>query len=683
VEGVRNSVKSIGTTASNKTIIVPRILTDPILGGSAVSRAYEYGAKLIFDDSNDKILSFTRIFHSGRNLYIYFSGLSTQYVHKIIIRSTIQGRSNNGLGLGDCEFSVNKKGKLCLSEANDKGDFLPLLSNELDFTATILNQTNKSWDVELRINLEWLGGYSRIDKFLIRMMGTNNRLYKQWPKNSNSSIPSTWGNLVLTPLYNEQVKAGSVYINGRESYLVIPRIPNLKKKEFTIEIWVYVIDDGIGTLISNGKTHSYWLGINKVVEFGSLGEWSIFGGQISISKGWHHIAVTVTKDGENILYVDGVLDRRYRLPYFSETVAKPNELRPKNMQYSLVRIGFDRDDEPDQNLVQSYVSEIRIWNRKCTLQEICENAFVSLLGKEYGLIGLWLFDQGLKDIAKNNDAGLIGNASLALKKRDIMNFDNKSTSITKPVIRAQQTSLWDVHIPMSSNHIIVDGVCGLLEYKNAATINLEPDKQFSLKAILSNDSLYICTSTLWGEQGNNDSLNIWINCHGQGGKSLGNEDLYLNLKPDGSIHVRRGNTLESKSSHKEFEVATITHKTIQLNNDTPPVNLPWWLGEIRIPLQKLSPFMPGQPLRLALKYKGTIPPDVQVEFPGGRTLISKWPYDFDENVPDTWLIVTTSSIETLSSLDLNKSKLPGSITDNMQDLLESNSHLSNLRESVK
>ncbi len=53
--------------------------------------------------------------------------------------------------------------------------------------------------------------------------------------------------------------------------------------------------------------------------------------------------------------------------------------------------------------------------------------------------------------------------------------------------------------------------------------------------------------------------------------------------------------------HQKDKVATIRNKAFRMGDENPPVNSLWWSGEIRIPFEKLPPFVPGRTLRLAFR----------------------------------------------------------------------------------
>ncbi len=117
------------------------------------------------------------------------------------------------------------------------------------------------------------------------MVRTNNTIVLQWPISTNPESPSTWGEMIPSPLYHDSLRAGSLFLDGRGSYLTIPYSSDLSPNELTIESWVYVVGDGTGALIGNGKSHSYWLALNRVLEFGYGGEWPISKGRIPLTKG--------------------------------------------------------------------------------------------------------------------------------------------------------------------------------------------------------------------------------------------------------------------------------------------------------------------------------------------------------------------------------------------------------------
>ncbi len=329
-------------------------------------------------------------------------------------------------------------GNVSVSQGTAEGIWKPIGVPVAD-VAAVTSTGGITRDVELRVSLEWLGGYARTDGLSLALERTGGTLLQQWPTQVDSVSPATWGDLVLAPLYSDTVTAASAFLDDREGHLVVPFAPDLNPREITIEAWVKVVDGDCGTLVGNGRNISYWLALCRMSQF-SYGEPdSGAAGQHPLGDGWRHVAITMDAvKGIRSFYLDGQVDAQYgwEPAHEEEKEAEPPRLGASDR---MMRIGSDRHAPAEIDHLHAYVSELRIWNQVRSAAAIRDNAFRRLNGAEEGLVALWPFTHGLQDIAGGHDAGLVGNASLARESRDVVSFPPTPTPPPTPT-RPQRRS---------------------------------------------------------------------------------------------------------------------------------------------------------------------------------------------------------------------------------------------------
>src|SRR6185295_14009494 len=130
-----------------------------------------------------------------------------------------------------------------------------------DFDSAVARSDDQTWSAEMRISLEWFGGYARTDGLSIALEQSNGEMQQQWPRSATRLSPASWGDLVLGPLYADTVHSGSAFLDGRNGYLVIPFAPEFNPREITVEAWARAPAGECGTLVGNGQRSSYWLGL--------------------------------------------------------------------------------------------------------------------------------------------------------------------------------------------------------------------------------------------------------------------------------------------------------------------------------------------------------------------------------------------------------------------------------------
>ncbi len=628
---------------SATTLTAPKWLEAPTLDGQCADTEYaEAGAVSLLTPAGGPGTE-AKLLHSGLDFYVCFDAIPNAAGENAVVRVDSDHSRSRLVAPGDYRFSVDAAGQISVTQGMTTGLWTPVSVPAADFAAVVTSTVRNAWNAELRISLEWVGGYARTDGLSLAVEQADGTISQQWPLSAIPVEPATWGDLVLGPLYTDTVTAESAFLDGREGYLVVPYAADLNPAEITIEAWVKVVDGDCGTIVGNGRDVSYWLAVCRMIQFGHDGADSVEAGQHPLGDGWHHVAVTM--DGVKSVrtfYLDGQVDTHFGWEPAQEEEGE-EELESLGVSDRMLRIGSDRDAPDDVDHLHGYVSELRIWNRARTAAEIQADAFRRLSGAEDGLVALWPFTNGLQDIAGGHDAGLVGNASLAKEGRDVTSFPPTPTPVPYTYPTPAPIPAWDSSVPASTGAITVDGVCGPSEYSKESPLILEPDHSTSMHIVVAADALYLCTNILWGGPGLTSTVTLWINRDGQGGAAPGPADLRLRLLPDGSMTAGTGDGVGyGGAAPAGVTNGTVGNVTLDLQEDFRPVNSPWWSGELRIPLEALAPYSPGQALRFALSYEGTI---AAVAVPGQTedvAVVARWPASFDPQQPDTWGVANTT-----------------------------------------
>ncbi|HET9226370.1 MAG TPA: LamG domain-containing protein, partial [Thermoanaerobaculia bacterium] len=463
------------------SIDVPRWLDPPTVDGKCGDPAYERGARLSGQVS---------IVHSSVDLYVCVGASGAERV-TVGLDPDLSGSS--APGTGDYVFTFTNTGTVKAERGGPDGKLVPLPISSADASAAF-----GSGGAEVRISLEWLGGYARSSGLGLNVEGKGASLFR-WPESASPGSPRSWGALALGPVY-EGASAGSIFLDGRESYLVIPYAPDLNPKELTVEAWVRAVDGDCGTLIGNGRSSSYWLALCEGVSFAHAGGSTVFSARHPLGDGWHHVAVTFAPNGIRTSYVDGrvVLQPGWEPPHESDG----EEEEPPAVLGAAVlplRIGSDRDD-PDRDPLHGYVRELRIWDYARSAEEIRETAFVDLGGGEEGLVGLWPFTSDLRDLAGGHDAGLVGSAALAREGPQVTEFPEPPAGEPYDYPKRKPIPAWNAQVPAVADEdaMTLDGDCTRSEYKRAAKLALEPDRSVHMKMLVAGDALYLCTNVVLG-----------------------------------------------------------------------------------------------------------------------------------------------------------------------------------------
>ena len=627
------------TTPPTDSLTVSLFATAPELDGRCDDTMYSDQATAKADLAGDpgEPVHVT-LLHSGFDLFLCFDGISGERTNRVVVSVDSDNSRDGAPGPGDYRFAVALNGEASTGEG-DGSAFVPRSVPEGDFQAAV---SGSSHEVEVRISLEWLGGYGRIDSLSLSLEKDNGTPLGTWPQPSDPGSPSTWGTVVLAPLYPQTTGAGSLFLDG-QSFLVVPYSSALNPGEITIEAWVKVVGGDCGTLVGNGQTVSYWLAVCRVLEFGENGNNTVRGAASPLGDGWHHVAATMNGEGVKTLYLDGEVDAQFGWKAAQEyPEGEPEPAASLGISDRMLRIGSDRDVLGDEGGLHAYVRELRIWDKARTGDEIHADAFKALTGQEPGLVGLWPLTQGLEDVAGGHDAGRIGNAALARAAPEVTAFPEPTATAATAYPKPGPPSAWDGVIPTipPGTDVNLDGSCKPSEYEHSARLALEPDKAVLLSVMIKGgDALYVCTNILWGPTG---GLTLLIDRSGAAGLAPGPDQLRLRITPDGILTQGTGDgTGFAGPPPEDIRFPVLTAQTYGLQEDIRTMNAPIWTGELRIPLSSLAPFVPGQPLRFAVLYEGTFPDGALSGQTRSVPLQQSWPADFDELVPDSWGVAQT------------------------------------------
>jgi hypothetical protein len=633
------------TISASTVFTAPKWLAAPVLDGQCNDTAYEQAGTVALLLPDGSPGANVHLLHTGLDLYVCFSAIPVTLGDKAVVRFDTDHNRSRQLMPGDYLFNVTATGTISAAQGTMAGLWEPMGVPVDDFAAVILTGRS-TWDAEMRIRLEWVGGYARMDGVSAAVEHADGTVQQQWPLSAEALLPATWGDLMLGPIYPDTVVAESAFLDGDQGYLVVPYAAELNPSEITVEAWVKAMDGDCGTLLGNGREVSYWLAFCGMIQFGHEGADSVDTGQQRLGDGWHHVAVTMDEArGIRTFYLDGLLDARFGWePPHEERTDEGGEIAKLGVSDRMLRIGSDRHAPADLDRLHGYVSELRIWNRVRTAEEIQADAFRRLTGAEDGLVALWPFTTGLQDITGGHDAGLVGNASLAREGRDVTSFPPIPPPAPYDYPPREPIPAWTSHVPFTTREITLDGVCQPAEYPDESKLALEPLRTLSMRLLLAGDALYLCTNVMWGGPGLDSAVTLWINRDGQGGAAPGPADLRLRLLPDGTLLAGTGDgTGYTGLAPFTFASYVISDTQFAFQEDLYTISSPWWAGELRLPLEALAPFEPGQSLRFAVSFEGTIAAGALPDYPEETRVVGGWPADSDPLQPDTWGVATTQA----------------------------------------
>ncbi len=235
--------------------------------------------------------------------------------------------------------------------------------------------------------------------------------------------------IICHSLYAQNVAVLS--LDGTGDYVEIAHSQAFDLSQLTLECWIFtpvtmdgILNDQWRVLISKSnepgdpsseRDYNFYAGTNEDVKVTFLHLSSSIFGPTNLNlptpfepQTWHHVAVSVSQTGLHRYFADGV-----------ELGQVQGTSGTANRNYSL-RIG------KSDNLWNSRIDEVRVWNVARTQAEIQANMNQPLTGNETGLVAYYRFDQleslgvggdGLVDdvrdfSGKGNHGDLVGDAKL-------------------------------------------------------------------------------------------------------------------------------------------------------------------------------------------------------------------------------------------------------------------------------
>jgi len=647
---------------------IPKRLAAPRLNGRCDDDAYADALRLPIGRSA------VRLVHNGIELFACLDSLPPA-ARSVSLWIDPEGdrressRQQHGLGPAQMVVRVWPDGRVVARQGNpsESGALTELPVEQFRAAPA---RADRFWTGEVAIPLAWLGGAGGATALRVSLDGSPGETVSEWPEPSDEFRPSTWGDLTVGPRPRPGTRAGSAFVDGQGGYLTTPFVAALNgRRPVTLEAWVRVAGDACGTLLGGGYEHGYWIGICDVVRYRVPGGTWTRVGQTPLANGWHHVALTVDSAGNETLYVDGAVDLHvgWRPPGREESARAPRPARgprarmvpadttetdssPSPPALLPLRIGSDPEAPEDLNYLHAYVSEIRIWSLARSPAELRRAALARLTGREPGLAALWRFESGFTDLVAGRRAGIVGFASLASLARDSsVALRPLSTAGPHGTLARRSVEPWDGRLPVvRGDTVTVDGMCRPGEYGDAARIPLEPDRKIMLRAVLTEDALYLCSGILAGRRDHSSRLTLYLARDGGGSegaqrRTRGTDDLELTITADSTltIHPQDGRTA-TRDTAEAIRMVVVGDSELDLQpDDLRPLALAWWSAEVRIPLATLRPFQLDQPrMRVAADYQAEPQPSAGAEL--ARLAQGRWPIELDAAVPATWGAATVT-----------------------------------------
>ncbi len=235
----------------------------------------------------------------------------------------------------------------------------------------------------------------------------------------------------------------ALVLDGENDYVAFDDIANYPSDEATIECWVKVEQtsgkdaiwahnnningDNQYVLLYNSDNKELNIAtMNSDGTYGNIGPFS----NVNLLSSWHHLAVSIVKDGESFIYLDGK-----QIGQFT------HHLAPIVNGYQFA-IGQEWDNDPAEpsQFLNGQFDEFRVWNIALTEAEIRANMNVSEPeGADEHYIAHYTFDEihhqadgvnVFKDQAKQNDATIVNGSFIRPSEGVINPITLEPTDIT-------------------------------------------------------------------------------------------------------------------------------------------------------------------------------------------------------------------------------------------------------------
>lgn len=212
-------------------------------------------------------------------------------------------------------------------------------------------------------------------------------------------------------------KRRGIIFDGMDDYVEIPDSPSLQfgtSTDLTIELWVKTSatqkSDAFPHLLSNwnfdspvesGGGYSFYQH-DKVTEFALVDKNDNDGGLkfgVINDGAWHHLAVSVDRDGDMLGYLDGV------------EVSRTDASGIKDFDSGLgLKIAQDGTGN-SPCCFEGQIADVRIWKVARAAADIKNSMHLQLTGKETGLVGYWrmgaIADGKVVDFSVNGNDGIV------------------------------------------------------------------------------------------------------------------------------------------------------------------------------------------------------------------------------------------------------------------------------------
>ena len=197
----------------------------------------------------------------------------------------------------------------------------------------------------------------------------------------------------------------SLLLDGVDSYVSIPYSADLNPAEnITIEAWVKRAAFRCETVVGNGYSSSYWVGLCSSFSRLYHGSSQSDDGTTTVSpEVWTHIAVVYSLE-----------QGRPVKTFFTNGQPDPQSTLTPAAEGSLLYIGADRDGgECPCFLFQGLIDELRVWNVARTPEEIQGAMYQELDDPLPGLVAAWHFNGDAQDALGQHHGALMGNAAFS------------------------------------------------------------------------------------------------------------------------------------------------------------------------------------------------------------------------------------------------------------------------------
>ncbi|WYM03310.2 MAG: LamG-like jellyroll fold domain-containing protein [Gloeotrichia echinulata CP02] len=240
----------------------------------------------------------------------------------------------------------------------------------------------KTADGKLRVSCPNHGLANGDEVQIVGTDGYNNTYPVQKIDNTHFVIERKWaaGEAVKAELLSK--KRRGVVFDGNNDYIQLSQPLSIFSGSFTVSMWVKVPKNSknrgillgdyqlpqsidVNFEVFNGKLRFYW---NNQPD--------LYGSKDLRDNEWHFISFVRDRENKKIYaYVDGVADINHSGEISDKRAVTPH------------RIGRDSRDKIIP--FEGQIAEVRIWKVARTAEEIKNNMYLQLTGKEVGLVGYW------------------------------------------------------------------------------------------------------------------------------------------------------------------------------------------------------------------------------------------------------------------------------------------------------